>query len=102
MMTYNDVKKRMNWNYQQGFETQDIHSTTKAERLCAIVLNWPDDGGIVIKTLRKGSELYPGDIKLVVMLGCSKQIKYRRTTAGLETTLPKERPRNYAYTFSID
>lgn len=102
MMTYNDVKKRVDWNYRQEFSAQDIRFTTNAERLYAIALNWPDDGRIVIKTLRKGSELYPGAIKSVVMLGCSEQIMYRRTTAGLEITLPKEKPCDHAYTFRID
>jgi len=102
MMKYNDVKKRKDWNYRQEYSARDIRFTKKADTLYAIALNWADDGRIVINTLRKGSDLYPGAIRSVAMLGCSEPIECRRTIQGLEITLPKGKPCDYAYTFKID
>jgi hypothetical protein len=68
MMKYNKVKKRTDWNYRQDFAAQDIRFTTKGDVLYAIVLNRPQDGKIVSKTLRKGAELHHEDIRSVDLL----------------------------------
>lgn len=68
MMKYNKVKKRTDWNYRQDFAAQDIRFTTKGDVLYAIVLNRPQDGKIVSKTLRKGAELHHEDIRSVALL----------------------------------
>lgn len=104
MMKYNNVKKRMDWNYRQEFTSQDMRFTQSKDgkKLYATALNWPEDGKIVIKSLKEGSEYYPGKINSVTMLATKKAVKWKRTAEGLEITLPKEKPCNYAYTFRID
>jgi alpha-L-fucosidase len=102
MMVYNDAKKRMNWNYRQPFTAQDIRFTQKGDTLYAIALNEPQDGRIVIKTLKEGSREYPGKIHSVTMLGVKKPVSWKRTTRGLDIVFPKKKPCDYAYVFKIE
>ncbi|MHC4564787.1 MAG: alpha-L-fucosidase [Planctomycetota bacterium] len=102
MMKYNEVKKRTDWDYRQEFSAEDIRFTQKGDTLYAIALDWPKDGKVTVKTLRKGSEYYPRQIKSVAMLGASNPINWKRTDAGLEITVPRDKPCDYAYAFKID
>jgi alpha-L-fucosidase len=102
MLKYNNVKKRMDWNYRQEFSAKDIRFTRKGDNLYAIALNWPQDGKIIITTLKEGSEFYPGKINSLTMLGTKGPVKWKRTATGLEISMPKERPCDYACTFRIN
>ena len=67
-----------------------------------MVLIWPENGKIIIESLKEGSEYYPGQIKTVSMLGTEEKMAWKRTGQGLEITLPKEKPCEYAYSFKIE
>ncbi len=102
MLKYNNVKKRMDWNYRQEYSAKDIRFTRKGDNLYAIALNWPKDGKIIITTLKEGSGFYPGKINSLTMLGSKGPVKWKRTATGLEISMPKEKPCDYAYTFRIN
>jgi alpha-L-fucosidase len=102
MMKYNETKKRMDWNYRQEFCAQDIRFTRDGDRLYAIALNWPERGRVSIKSLKKGSDLYPGTIASVVLLGSSAPVGWKRTAQALEITFPKDKPCAHAYALRIE
>ena len=86
-------------NEATAYTAQDIRFTTKGNDLYAIALNWSDKG-ILIKSLDKQAI---GDAKLldVKLLGSSEPIKWQQTDQGLQLTLPKEKPCDYAYAFKL-
>lgn len=102
MMAYNEVKKRMDWNYRQAFTAADIRFTQKGDALYAIALNEPKDGKIVIKTLRQGSQMYRRPIRSVAMLGSKTPLSWQRTGEGLEIVFPAKKPCDYAYVFKVE
>jgi len=103
MIYYNKVKKRDDWNYRQSFSAQDIRFTQSKDgkTLYATALNWPEDGKIVIKSLKAGSQCYPGEIRTITMLGSAEPIKWNRTAEGLEVTFPSEKPCEWAFALKI-
>ena len=56
----------------------------------------------MIKSLASGSDLDPGQIQSVSMLGSSETISFERTDTGLVITLPKVRPCNHAFVLKIE
>ena len=91
------------WDYRKEFVAQDIRFTRSKDgkTLYATALNWPENGKVVIKSLKAGSDLYTKDIKSVTMLGSKEKIKWNRTGEGLEVTFPKEKPCEWAYSLKI-
>ena len=91
------------WDYRQDFVAEDIRFTQSKDgkTLYAIVLNWPEDGKVVVKSLKEGSGYRSEKIKSVTMLGAKEPVKWSRTAAGLEITLPKDKPCDFAYSFKI-
>ncbi|MHC4517322.1 MAG: alpha-L-fucosidase [Planctomycetota bacterium] len=102
MMKYNETKRRMDWNYRQEFSARDIRFTRNGDRLYAIALNWPENGRVSIESLKKGSNLYPGTIDSVVLLGGSAPVGWKRTAQALEIALPEDKPCAHAYAFRIE
>ncbi len=91
------------WNYRHDFTAEDIRFTRSKDgkTLYAIALNWPEDGKILIKNLKAGSEHYPNEIKSISMIGSDEKITWNRTPAGLEVTFPKEKPCEWAFSLKI-
>ncbi len=73
----------------EKMSSEEIRFTQTPKSLYALVLDWPEDNRVVIKSLSKGNELYPDKIKNVILLGYGK-VPFRRTSAGLEVSLPLE------------
>jgi alpha-L-fucosidase len=92
-----------NWEYRHDFTAQDIRFTRSKDgkTLYAIALNWPEDGRMVIKNLKAGSEHYPQEINSISMIGSDEPIKWNRTAEGLEVTFPKEKPCDWAFALKI-
>ncbi len=67
--------------------SDEIRFTTKAGALYAIVLGWPDDGRVVVKSLASGGSAGPQEVDEVELLGYGK-VGFRLTAAGLEADLP--------------
>lgn len=65
----------------------EIRFTTKGETLYAIVLGWPEDGRVVVKSLAADGDAGTHEVNEVELLGYGK-VNFRRTAAGLEADLP--------------
>jgi alpha-L-fucosidase len=83
------------------FSASDIRFTTKGNTLYAIVLGWPLDGKILIKSLAANSALHPESISKVELTG-GPQLSFNRGNEGLEVTLPQQKPAiDYAFALRI-
>ena len=89
-----DVVAPGNFNENKGrpYTAEDIRFTVKDERLYAIVMAWPDDAMVRIKTLAKGSDLFASEVSKVELLGVPGGLKFTRGVAALEVALPGRWP----------
>jgi len=71
----------------EEMSSKEIRFTQSPKSLYAIVLDWPADNKVVIKSLSGGNGLYPGKIRRVDLLGYGK-VPFSRTADGLVVTLP--------------
>ncbi len=95
-------KKKLSYRFTQlKFDDTDIRFTVKGEVLFAIALGWPTDGKILIKSLAENSPHYSGRIRKVELLGAKAELKWMRTTQGLEIQVPDVPPCKYAFSFRI-
>ena len=68
----------------KGFTGQDIRFTTKGNSLYAIMMEWPKDNRVIIKSLGTGSEYGKDlDIKQVKLLGDDRNIAFELSEDGL-------------------
>ncbi|MCW0483027.1 alpha-L-fucosidase [Gaoshiqia sediminis] len=72
------------------FSAEDIRFATKGEVLYAIVMGWPEDGVVKIKSLAAASADYPKEINKVELVGTKQPLKFERTLDGLLVYFPKE------------
>ena len=70
-------------------DSREIRFTQTASHLYAIALGWPEDGKVTIRSLAKGSALFPSKIRQIELLGYGK-VNFRRTADGLVVTLPTQ------------
>jgi alpha-L-fucosidase len=84
-----------------AFTAQDIRFTARGDALYATALAWPEDGALTIISLAEGSELYPGAIEEVRLLGHDAPLAWRREAGGLAVTLPSEKPCDHAFVLKI-
>jgi alpha-L-fucosidase len=83
-----------------NFTARDIRFTTKDKTLYAIVLDWPEDTHLTIKSLSTQHQTL-GAVKSVSLLGCQTPLKWRRNRWGLTIDLPSRKPCDYAFVFKI-
>lgn len=88
-------KFRINWNCTPA----DMRFTTKGDTLYAVVLAWPENGKVLIKSLAKNNI---GNIKKVTLLGNPEPLAFSRTAEGLEVTFPATKPCDIAYSLKIE
>lgn len=67
--------------------SKEIRFTQTDKNLYAIVLAWPEEKQVLIKSLAAGGELYSGKITKVELLGYGK-IPFTRTDKGLLINMP--------------
>jgi alpha-L-fucosidase len=79
------------------FTAEDMRFTTKGDTLYAILLAWPPDGKITIKSLA-GDGPKP---KEVTLLGHQGNLEWSQTATGLEVTLPAQKPCEHAFAVKI-
>jgi alpha-L-fucosidase len=92
--SFNDTKRGT-------FTSQDIRFTTRGDTLYAVVLAWPDNGRVTIKSLADDSALYLRAIEKVALLGNREPLRWTRGRDGLTVELPSQRPCDYAFTLEI-
>lgn len=83
------------------FTSEDLRFTTRDGILYVTGLAWPSDNRITVKSLAKGSELYPNEIAAVTLLGQEAELKWTRTAEGLAVALPQAKPSDYAYVLKV-
>jgi alpha-L-fucosidase len=83
------------------YSSANIRFTTKGAALYAIILGWPVDGKLTIKSLAKNSPYAIGEIKSLKMFGSTEKIAFERSDAGLIVTFPKTKPCDFAYVLKI-
>lgn len=85
---------------KEGYQPQDIRFTAKGGSIYAISLGWADKP-LTIRSLGSGSNLFPGEIGSVRLLGSKAKLQWSRTPEGLVITMPKEKPCDHAVVFKI-
>ena len=97
-------KPKMGWNYRKKFTQEDIRFTQSKDGkvLYAVTLACPKKEKILIKSLRKGSEYYQGDIKRISMLGYAADLEWIRTDIGLEISIPAGQSAKIACAYRIE
>ena len=88
---------------KKPYTAEDIRFTQSknGKTLYALVLAFPTDGRVTIKSLATGSTNWPGEIGSVRMLGASGKLQFARDETGLHITLPEERPCKIAFSLKI-
>ena len=82
------------------YSSKDIRFTTKNGILYAIVLGWPEDGKIIIKSLSTNNLLYPNKVKQVEMLGAGR-VRFESGRSGLTVTLLSKKSSDIAFVLKI-
>ena len=88
--------------HAKPFTPADIRFTQSknGRTLYAVVLAWPADGKVTIKSLAENSPNWPGKIGSVRLLGGGK-LKFTRNADGLTASLPDKRPCDIAFALKI-
>jgi alpha-L-fucosidase len=83
------------------YTAKDIRFTTKKGILYAIVLGWPEDGKVVIKSLSDRNPLHADKVKKVELLGNGK-VRFTPGAAGLTVMLPARKTSDIACVLKIN
>lgn len=84
------------------FTAEDIRFTTKGNDLYAVVMGWPANNTVKIKSLKRGGQYEHPEINQVVLLGHNRPLKYNYEHDGLTIDLPKNFTKNgIAYSLKI-
>lgn len=85
-----DVKLRaqgFNENAYTKATSREVRFTQTAKAVYAIALAWPENNELPIRSMARGSALYPEKIFRVELLGFGK-VNFKRSPDGLVVTLP--------------
>jgi len=82
---------------KRAFSAQDIRFTTKGEKLYAIVMDWPEDNNVLVKSLKKGEQT----ISSVKLLGSTEAVEWSQEEDGLTVKLPTEKIGDHAWVLEI-
>ena len=91
------------WDYKKSNKDGEYRFTQSKDgkTVYAIMMTWPASGKTVIKSLKTGSDYRSEKISSVELIGSDEKLEWTRTSAGLEITLPAEKPCEHAYSFKI-
>jgi len=79
------------------YTVRDLRFTTKDGAVYAWLMAWPADGKVVIHSLASGA----GTVSGVTLLGATAAVAWQQTTNGLELTLPKNPPCQFAWGLKV-
>lgn len=85
--------------FHADFTPEDFWFSTKDNSLYVTSLKWPENNGVLIKSL-----LLPGEkrvIQNVSMLGSKRKLSWTLESNGLQVILPKKRPNPNGYVLKI-
>ena len=79
--------------HKTPFTPEDIRFTQSMDgrTLYAIVLGWPEDGKVGVKSLAKTDDASANKIKRVELLGYKGKLKFTQTAGGLIVELPAQK-----------
>ncbi len=87
----------------KGFTAEDVRFTKKGNNLYAIMLDWPTDGNVEIKSLGQSAGLLEGTIKSIQLLGNSGEVlQYEVSDEHLTVNLPSNPIGSLAHTLKIE
>jgi len=92
--TFNDVKRL-------EFTSKDIRFTTQGDTVYAIVMKWPADGIVTIRSLASWSSLYTSEITRVELVGGDPVPSWKRHGGGLVVQLPQRKPCDHAIVLRV-
>jgi len=92
--SFQDIKRT-------GFTSRDVRFTTRGEILYAIVLGWPEDGRVAVRSLGQGLGKYDRAIGKVELLGSDAPLRWVQSEDTLAVELPAERPCDHAFALRI-
>jgi len=78
---------------------EDIRFTTKGKTLYAIMLGWPANNTVTVKSLAANDQ--QGKVSKVSLLG-NDSLNFQQTSEGLKVQLPEQPPRNEAVVLKIE
>ncbi len=79
------------------YSSADIRFTTKDGAVYAYLMAWPADNKVVIHSLATTA----GTVRSVTLLGDPNPVSFQQTAAGLEVTLPTQKPCDFAYCLKV-
>ncbi|WP_304064424.1 alpha-L-fucosidase [Pedobacter glucosidilyticus] len=97
--TPNNSKGNMPLYRKAPYTPADFRFTRNKNVLYAIGMAWPEDHKIIISSI---SDKLIKDKFKVSLLGSQENLKYKLTAAGLEISLPVQKPNVIAYAIKID
>jgi len=83
------------------FTSADVRFTTRGDTLYAIVLDWPADGKVTVRSLASSSPYLHGEVGSVELLGSASAVKWSRDSTGLHVDLPAARTSDYALALRV-
>ena len=84
-----------------SYTSEDIRFTSRGDAIYAIGLEWPEDGEVVITSLRSGNP-YHRMVSRVSLLGCDEPLEWSVSDRGLVVSLPDNVSEPYAYVLKIN
>ncbi|QDU10294.1 alpha-L-fucosidase [Gimesia aquarii] len=86
----------------KGFTAQDIRFTTRGDTLYAIILGWPEERQVLIKSLAKNDNGTLKKVRRIKLLGSEDSVKWKQTSTSLKVTLPEKSPCDFAVVLKIE
>ncbi|MFC0076509.1 alpha-L-fucosidase [Flavobacterium procerum] len=84
------------------YTSEDIRFVQKARMLYATVMDWPENGIAVIKSLGAEKNFYSGKIKQIKLVSTGQKLDFKQNAQALEVYFPKQKPQNsYANALEI-
>ena len=83
------------------FGATDIRFTTKNDQVYATVMGWPENGQVLIKSMKEGSANLQKAVSSVEMLGGGQKLRFSQSNEGLLINLAEKPKLSYAFALRI-
>lgn len=85
--------KAQGFNEGKGkpYTSEDIRFVQKGKKLYAIVMDWPEKGSVLIKSLGKDAGHYTKSIKHVKLVSTGERLQFTQHNNGLEVRFPNQK-----------
>jgi alpha-L-fucosidase len=87
------------------YTAEDVRFTTKGDAVYAVLMDWPPERTVLVKSLASGTTEKPAllgkEIASVSLLGSAEKLEWSRDAAGLHATLPASRPGEHTVALKV-